>query len=280
MVAIHEIHRTLHRILRSRSRQDPTRPHLGKGSPDTMTSGLIFDIGANNGDDTGFYLAKGFRVIAVEADPALCRHMETRFADNIAAGTLKVENVGVAGTDGTLDFYVNSYSEWSSFVKDGKATQENSHEKISIQTIPMARLLERHGTPYYLKIDIEGFEKAALTTLRTDIEMPDYISFEVNADWQFLVGFLGGLGYQGFAIVRQGRNVLPDPPQPAQEGSYVPQSFKMSMSGCFGKEISARWVSGSGIVAAMADDLKTADARQAQGQPRGWHDIHCRRLPA
>ena len=28
---------------------------------------LVFDIGANNGDDTGFYLAKGFRVVAVDA---------------------------------------------------------------------------------------------------------------------------------------------------------------------------------------------------------------------
>lgn len=32
---------------------------------------LIFDIGANNGDDTAFYLKKGFRVVAIEADPAL-----------------------------------------------------------------------------------------------------------------------------------------------------------------------------------------------------------------
>jgi hypothetical protein len=29
---------------------------------------LIFDVGANNGDDTAAYLARGFRVIAVEAE--------------------------------------------------------------------------------------------------------------------------------------------------------------------------------------------------------------------
>jgi len=276
MVAIREIHRTLHRV------STGVVPVYGfdKGFSTAMTSKLIFDIGANNGDDTAFYLSKGFRVVAVEADPALCRQLETRFADAIGAGVLQIENVGVAGADGTLDFYVNSYSEWSSFVKAGKATHENSHEKITIQTIPMVRLLERHGTPYYLKIDIEGFEKAALTTLRADMPLPDYMSFEVNADWTFLVDFLSGHGYQSFALVRQGRDVLPDPPQPAREGSYVAQKFKMSMSGCFGQEITAPWVSADGIVTTMAEELKAADARQARGQPSGWHDIHCRRLPA
>jgi len=36
---------------------------------------LIFDIGANNGDDTAFYLKKGFRVVAIEADPALAQKL-------------------------------------------------------------------------------------------------------------------------------------------------------------------------------------------------------------
>jgi FkbM family methyltransferase len=82
-----------------------------------MTARLIFDIGANNGDVTAFYLAKGFRVVAVEADPSLCTGLEARFAVEVASGDLIIENVGVAGSDGTLDFYVNSYSEWNSFVK-------------------------------------------------------------------------------------------------------------------------------------------------------------------
>ena len=30
---------------------------------------LIFDVGCNNGDDTDFYLRKGFRVVAIDADP-------------------------------------------------------------------------------------------------------------------------------------------------------------------------------------------------------------------
>ena len=36
-----------------------------------VRKGLIFDIGMNNGNDTDFYLAKGFHVVAVEANPFL-----------------------------------------------------------------------------------------------------------------------------------------------------------------------------------------------------------------
>ena len=32
---------------------------------------LIIDVGMHNGDDTAFYLAKGFEVVAVEANAAL-----------------------------------------------------------------------------------------------------------------------------------------------------------------------------------------------------------------
>ena len=35
-------------------------------------SKVIFDLGMHNGDDTAFYLSRGFNVVALEANPALC----------------------------------------------------------------------------------------------------------------------------------------------------------------------------------------------------------------
>jgi len=32
---------------------------------------IIYDVGMNNGDDCEYYLTKGYRVVAVEANPAL-----------------------------------------------------------------------------------------------------------------------------------------------------------------------------------------------------------------
>src|SRR5262245_43578507 len=53
---------------------------------------LIYDVGMEDGTDTGFYLKKGFRVVAVEADPELASRARERFSDEIAAGRLVVLN--------------------------------------------------------------------------------------------------------------------------------------------------------------------------------------------
>ena len=53
---------------------------------------LIFDIGMHVGQDTAFYLAKGFRVIAVEANPLLVRDAEKHFKNQIETGQLTILN--------------------------------------------------------------------------------------------------------------------------------------------------------------------------------------------
>jgi 16S rRNA A1518/A1519 N6-dimethyltransferase RsmA/KsgA/DIM1 with predicted DNA glycosylase/AP lyase activity len=40
---------------------------------------LIYDVGMNNGDDTAYYLRRGFRVVAIEADTRLVRCAAERF---------------------------------------------------------------------------------------------------------------------------------------------------------------------------------------------------------
>ena len=42
-------------------------------------SRLILDLGMNNGDDTAYYLTRGFRVVALDANPALCEGARKRF---------------------------------------------------------------------------------------------------------------------------------------------------------------------------------------------------------
>jgi 16S rRNA A1518/A1519 N6-dimethyltransferase RsmA/KsgA/DIM1 with predicted DNA glycosylase/AP lyase activity len=45
---------------------------------------LIFDIGLHQGEDTEFYLEKGFEVVAFEADPVLADQCRRKFSDQIA----------------------------------------------------------------------------------------------------------------------------------------------------------------------------------------------------
>jgi len=237
---------------------------------------LIFDIGANNGDDTAFYLKKGFRVVAIEADPALAQKLYDRFAEDIAAGNVVIEGVGVSDKVSSLEFYVNSHSEWSSFVKQGKATQENEFEVIRVPTMPLSTLVQRHGASRYLKIDIEGFEKAALSTLTKDLPLPKYLSFEVNLDRNDLITMMSEIGYDAFQLVRQGKPFLTPQPNPAREGDFADIEFNSSMSGCFGRDLEGEWLD----LEAMTAFLETFDAEAAEaiarGERRGWHDVHCR----
>jgi len=41
---------------------------------------LIFDLGANHGEDTEFYLSKGFRVVSLEANPDLVSRLQHKFS--------------------------------------------------------------------------------------------------------------------------------------------------------------------------------------------------------
>jgi 16S rRNA A1518/A1519 N6-dimethyltransferase RsmA/KsgA/DIM1 with predicted DNA glycosylase/AP lyase activity len=41
---------------------------------------LIYDVGAHQGEDTDFYLKKGFAVVAIEAVPEFCKSLEKRFS--------------------------------------------------------------------------------------------------------------------------------------------------------------------------------------------------------
>ncbi|MCZ2153852.1 MAG: hypothetical protein LC114_08145 [Bryobacterales bacterium] len=57
---------------------------------------LIIDVGMCDGADTAYYLFKGFRVIAIDADPILCEKASRRFADEIAEKRLEILNLGIA----------------------------------------------------------------------------------------------------------------------------------------------------------------------------------------
>jgi predicted RNA methylase len=43
----------------------------------------IYDIGMHSGRDTGFYLKKGFKVVAIEADPKHVQNGKEKFKSEI-----------------------------------------------------------------------------------------------------------------------------------------------------------------------------------------------------
>ena len=65
-------------------RMPDDEPEAGETKGASVTrNDLIIDVGMHDGTDTAFYLAKGFNVVAIEANPGLvrCGSETLRFAD-------------------------------------------------------------------------------------------------------------------------------------------------------------------------------------------------------
>jgi FkbM family methyltransferase len=165
------------------------------------SSRLVFDIGLHNGSDTAHYLDRGFDVVAVEANPTLAEDGRKRFADAIRSGRLMLIEAGIAKEAGRrLDFYINETdSEWSSLLPS-LGQRGGKYSTISVPTITMAELLRRYGTPYYMKIDVEGADWFCLNDIAAD-NPPQYVSVEAHRLEYLAV--LYAKGYRRFKLVNQ-----------------------------------------------------------------------------
>jgi FkbM family methyltransferase len=213
---------------------------------------LIYDVGVHQGEDTDFYLKKGFRVIGVEANAALCRAIGEKFTASMDSGRLKMENIAIAAEDGPITFYENeSVSVWGTTSPDLVERNERWRGTKSVATVVQGRkfdsLLREHGVPYYMKVDIEGADLLCIEALRHVDERPKYVSIESDmASWSCIVNefkLLREVGYRWFKVVDQLRVPQQTPPNPAREGLYVEHAFPAGASGLFGEEAPGEWLS-------------------------------------
>ena len=182
-----------------------------------MSAELVYDVGLHNGSDTEFYLAQGYRVVAIEADPVLARAAETRFATSIAGGRLTVLNLGIADREGDAEFWIRDANpEWNSFERSAAARNNSPHHSVRISVKPLRSVLAEHGAPHYLKVDIEGYDAFCLRDLGTlpAAERPRFVSWE---NWDNAKSFEDGstpagasgleiateLGYTRFKLIDQ-----------------------------------------------------------------------------
>src|SRR5438309_3216081 len=220
---------------------------------------LIYDIGMHDGDDTEFYLRKGFRVVAVEADPETCRTTAERFTNFLATGQLTIVNRAIAPARGPLIFYRSRTSGWGTVVSEidiDNAARGVASEQIIVEGITLADLVGQHGDAFYMKIDIEGMDRRALESLATTSVRPKYLSMETSfsrnpsfeaAQRDFEL--LGRLGYDRFKIVDQAQVEDQLPPHPPLPGAFVPIGFTSGASGLFGEETPGPWQAIEGALA-------------------------------
>ena len=166
-----------------------------------MVSELIYDVGLHNGADTAYYLHRGFRVVAIDANPVLTAAAQHHFEKEIAAGRLTVLNIGIAETAGTLSFWVNEANDTQSSFNEARAKRYGPCREIRVPCIPLSAVMEQQGVPYYMKVDIEGYDYLCIRALNSK-NLPKYISVELDRDHD-LVAELHQFGYQRFKVINQ-----------------------------------------------------------------------------
>lgn len=231
-----------------------------------MGKRVIFDVGLHKGQDTEYYLARGFHVVAIEADPDLVSFCQHKFKDFIASGALEIVHGAVVEDDSQqwVNFYKNNrVSVWGTVVKswaDRSQMLGADYVEIDVPVINFRELFSLYGCPYYLKIDIEGMDLVCLRKLLDLDCRPKYVSIESEkvSFASLLDEFetLHSLGYRKYYIQQMETISSSKVPPNSDEGEYVEYKFPSGSTGLFGSDLRDNWLSKDEALSRYRDIFK------------------------
>ncbi|MDQ0504455.1 methyltransferase domain-containing protein [Xanthobacter agilis] len=194
------------------------------------SSRFIMDLGLNTGDDTAYFLAKDFEVVALEPDPTLAATARARFADAIAAKRLTVVEAAV----------------------DAVETESGAAPGLTL-----GDLFDRFGTPRHIKVDAGDANQVVLNHLLRQLVKPLSVAVKDAGAGLALIATLGACGYNGFQLVDLADvEAMTDPDVP----DYA---FTGASCGPFGEALPGPWLSQEAI-----EDLYAATVSTREGERR------------
>jgi FkbM family methyltransferase len=142
---------------------------------------LVFDIGAHVGDRVASFRRLGARMVAVEPQPALVKVLKLFYGRD---ADVAIEAVAVGRSIGTTSMMINvdnptvstASREFVNAARDAPGWQTQRWTRsIQVQVTTLDSLINKYGTPAFIKIDVEGFEEEALQGLAHAVKA---LSFE------------------------------------------------------------------------------------------------------
>jgi FkbM family methyltransferase len=146
---------------------------------------LIFDIGAYDGHKTAAFLEMAGKVVSCEPDQHNFRTLRIRFRNRRSSVIL--ENKALSDQSGTETFYVHHAGsafntlnpKWKQLLEADDVSRWNEKiefsTEVNISLTTLDQLISQYGSPYFIKIDVEGYELTVLKGLSKKIP---FISFE------------------------------------------------------------------------------------------------------
>jgi FkbM family methyltransferase len=144
---------------------------------------LVFDVGCNIGVKTKEYLNEKTKVVCFEPQPSCVDYLYGYFKNN---ENVFIEPIGLDNKIGESVIYEASHNTISSmseeFIETVKKERFKGYQwgkKINIKTDTLDNMVTKHGTPTYIKIDVEGYELNVLQGLTNPV---DIISIEYTPE--------------------------------------------------------------------------------------------------
>lgn len=246
----------------------------------------VFDIGFYNGADSAYYIELGFKVVAVEANPVLIERAQKKFQRELEGGSLTLLSGAISDSDEQISLIVSGDDMGSSSVIPAHVQQIQPIGSYTVQSIRFSTLLSTYGTPYFLKVDIEGSDRHCILALTANAA-PQFLSFEIGADFEELFAYVRDLGYDRFKIIDQGnfrslarsrlmsdriRNRamcilgFADPRMVRRKGRF----FRSGSSGPVPWVSDGEWATPEEIYTLWATEIRS-------GQAKNWYDLQATR---
>ena len=230
---------------------------------------VIYDLGANTGDDLPYYLKKADVVVAVEANPTLAKQIELKYSRAISEGRLFVENCVVTSLPHSIDvpFYMHKHGHIISQFPRPAESELIHFDEVMLPSKSVLSLIEYYGHPHYIKIDIEGYDHEIVRNLIENRIFPEFISAESHSIEVFAL-LASSHFYTSFNLV-DGPSVVKKYKNTPISTLTGPEyfSFPGHAAGPFGEDIKTPWMTSEHFFELLAYE------------GLGWKDIHATNRP-
>ncbi len=179
-----------------------------------MDNTLIYILGGWHGEDSLYFLNKGFKVVCVEANPDCVVIIKRNCKSFLESGQLILIEKCINMLEGEIDFFCSKYDIWSSCHKEISNRETEQRKIVKVDTVNLQDLFDTYGVPVYCKIDIEGEDHTAIKMM---VDKPKFISAEsecignieqkTDNDILNVLNAMKDAGYTKFYLIEQTSHV-------------------------------------------------------------------------
>lgn len=169
-----------------------------------MSEVLVFDIGANCGQVTKRFIDVGCKVVAVEP----LKHVSEEIRNFATEDQVTIINKLVHASNESQEFFMSRLDSTISTTSNdwmnvGRFSEQGDWVSVgNIESISLDEMVETYGTPYFIKIDVEGAEYQTLLSLTEKVNSILSIEWVEEFPEKTIqcIDYLKSLGYTHYGL--------------------------------------------------------------------------------